>query len=98
MSGATPSFTTRHSPFRSKNPPRGAVTNLPSMIGGTSHTPTSPPHVVVPTSGPIPLNRNMYGSRSPPEPAASLMIITFGPQMPAPGNVNALRSATGLLK
>ena len=26
---------------------------------------------------------NMYGNKSPPDPALSLMIITFGPQIPA---------------
>src|SRR6187401_2887176 len=30
----------------------------------------------------------MYGIRSPPDPAISLMIMTFGPQMPADGLVN----------
>ena len=40
----------------------------------------------------------MYGIRSPPEPAISLMIITFGPQMPAAGLVNGMRSPATLLK
>ncbi len=40
----------------------------------------------------------MYGSRSPPEPADSLMIMTLGPQIPALGLRQGLRSPTGLLK
>jgi hypothetical protein len=40
----------------------------------------------------------MYGMRSPPDPAISLMIITFGPQMPAAGLVNGMRSPATLLK
>ena len=35
----------------------------------------------------------MYGIRSPPEPAISLMIMTFGPQMPADGLVNGIAIA-----
>ena len=48
--------------------------------------PTSPPHVRLPTSGPTPNLRNMYGSMSPPEPAPSSMIITFGPNTAADGD------------
>ena len=40
----------------------------------------------------------MYGIKSPPDPAISLMIITFGPQIPFAGLVNGYRSPTGLLK
>jgi hypothetical protein len=40
----------------------------PSIRLGTSQIPTSPPHVVVPTSGPIFRILNIYGSMSPPEP------------------------------
>ena len=36
--------------------------------------------------------RGLLAVRSPPEPAISLMIITFGPQMPAAGLVNGTRS------
>ena len=39
-----------------------------------------------------------FDIRSPPEPAISLMIITFGPQMPAAGLVNGTRSPATLLK
>ena len=41
--------------------------------------PTRPPQVRLPTSGPIFGLRKYHGSASPPEPAISLMIITFGP-------------------
>ena len=98
MSGATPSFSTAHLPSRVKKPPRGAIIVPPSMNGGVSAVCTRPPQVRVPTSGPILRRRNMYGIRSPPEPAISLMIITFGPQMPADGLVNGTRSPATLLK
>ena len=54
--------------------------------------PTTPPHVRLPTSVPIFRRLNIQGIRSPPEPAISLTIITFGPQMPADGLVNGMRS------
>ena len=38
-----------------------------------------------PTSGPTLNLRNIHGSRSPPEPAVSSMIITFGPWIDAVG-------------
>ena len=47
--------------------------------------PTSPPQVRLPTSLPRPNLRNIHGSRSPPEPAVSSMIITFGPRIAAFG-------------
>ena len=87
MSGATPSFSTAHLPSRPKKPKRGAIIEPPSTNGGVSVVATSPPHVRLPTSGPILRRLNMYGIRSPPEPAISLMIITFGPQMPVAGLV-----------
>ena len=47
--------------------------------------PTSPPHVRRPMSGPIANLRNIHGSRSPPDPAVSSMIIAFGPWIEAVG-------------
>ncbi len=40
----------------------------------------------------------MYGMRSPPDPDISLMIITFGPQMPAAGLVNGYPLADGIVE
>ena len=48
---------------------------------------TRPPQVRLPTSAPTLRCLNIHGMRSPPEPAISLMIITFGPQIPADGLV-----------
>src|ERR1051325_6786116 len=98
MSGATPSFSTAHWLSREKNPNRGAIMEPPSTNGGVSLVATKPPQVRVPTSGPIFRDRNMYGRRSPPDPAISLMIITFGPQIPDAGLVNGTRLPAGLLK
>src|SRR5678815_5401776 len=97
-SGATPSFSTAHLLSRAKNPNRGAIIDPPSTNGGVSLVATRPPHVRLPTSGPILRRLNMYGMRSPPEPAISLMIMTFGPQMPDAGLVNGTRLPAGLLK
>ena len=47
--------------------------------------PTSPPQVRLPTIGPTLNLRNIHGSMSPPEPAPSSMIITFGPNTAALG-------------
>ena len=47
--------------------------------------PTSPPQVLLPTSLPRPNLRNIHGKRSPPEPAVSSMIMTFGPRIAALG-------------
>lgn len=44
--------------------------------------PTSPPHVRVPINLPAPVRLKYHGIASPPEPARSLMSITFGPKMP----------------
>ena len=41
--------------------------------------PTRPPQVRLPTTVPSLLCLNNHGNASPPEPADSLMIITFGP-------------------
>src|SRR6185312_8980797 len=98
MSGGTPSFSTAHLPSRSKKPPRGAIIDPPSTNVGVSAVCTRPPHVRLPTSGPSLRRLNMYGIRSPPEPAISLMIITFGPHTPAAGLVNGMRSPATLLK
>ena len=87
MSGATPSFSTANLPSREKKPKRGAIIEPPSTNGGVSVVATRPPHVRMPTSGPSLRRLNMYGMRSPPEPAISLMIMTFGPQMPFAGLV-----------
>src|SRR6185295_15257696 len=64
----------------------------PSIVCGTPIVPTRPPHVRVPTSGPSFRCLNMYGSASPPEPADSFTIITFGPKIPAIGDVTVLPS------
>src|SRR5215510_8188430 len=88
ISGPTPSFSTAHFPSRVKKPPRGAIIDPPSMKGGVSAVCTSPPHVRLPTNRPILRRLNIYGIKSPPEPAISLTIITFGPQIPAEGLVN----------
>src|SRR6185436_13506190 len=87
-SGATPSFSTAHLLLRAKNPPRGAIIDPPSMNVGVSAVCTRPPHVRLPINGPILRRLNIYGIKSPPEPAISLTIITFGPQIPAEGLVN----------
>ena len=79
-------------------PPRGAIIEPPSTKGGVSAVCTRPPHVRLPTSGPIFRRLNIYGIRSPPDPAISLMIITFGPQIPAEGLVKGMRSPATLLK
>ena len=47
--------------------------------------PTSPPHVFLPTSGPICALRKYHGKASPPEPDISLMSITFGPKIASDG-------------
>ena len=44
--------------------------------------PTSPPHVRVPISFPAPDRLKYHGIASPPEPARSLINITFGPNIP----------------
>jgi hypothetical protein len=49
------------------------------MMGAAPAIPTRPPHVLMPTSGPIPAARKSQGIMSPPEPAYSLMIMTLGP-------------------
>ena len=48
--------------------------------------PTRPPQVRIPTRGPTPALRKYQGMASPPEPANSLMIITFGPKMASSGS------------
>ena len=53
--------------------------------------PMSPPHVRVPISGPVPSFRNIHGKASPPEPACSLISITFAPKTTL-GNVRSLPS------
>src|SRR3954464_3713562 len=98
MSGAVPTFSTSHLSSRVKNPPRGATIVPPSTNDGVSHVPTNPPHVRFPTSNPTFRCLNIHGIRSPPDPAISFTIITFGPQMPAAGEVNGYLSPTGLLK
>ena len=45
------------------------------------------PQVRAPTNGPIPAWRKSHGMASPPEPAISLMIITFGPKIASIGVV-----------
>ena len=63
----------------------GAVIEPPSISTGNPSIPTRPPQVRWPTSGPSLNLRNIHGSRSPPEPAVSSMIITFGPWIDAVG-------------
>ena len=77
---------------------RGAIIVPPSMSCGVSHVPTSPPQVRFPTRGPSLRRWNMYGIRSPPDPAISFTIMTLGPQMPAAGEVNGFLSPSRLLK
>ena len=60
------------------------------MNSGKPRMPTRPPHVRLPTIGPSLNLRNIQGRRSPPDPAVSSMIITFGPWIDA---VGVLRSA-----
>src|SRR6266581_8004956 len=79
-SGATPSFSTAHLLSRAKNPPRGAIIDPPSIKGGVSAVWTRPPQVRLPTSKPTLRCLNIQGIKSPPEPAISFTIITFGPQ------------------
>src|SRR2546430_9833075 len=50
----------------------GAVTNPPSRNGCPPPMPTNPPHVRVPTIGPIFSRWKNHGNASPPEPASSL--------------------------
>src|SRR3989442_12270176 len=98
MSGEVPSFSTAHLPSRVKKPPRGAIIDPPSTNNGVSAVCTRPPQVRLPTSTPIFRRLNIHGIRSPPEPAISLTIMTFGPQIPADGLVNGYRSPATLLK
>jgi hypothetical protein len=67
----------------------------PSIRLGTSQIQQVLP-VLVPTSGPIFHHLKHIRKHVPPEPAISLMIITF-PQIPL-GAVNACWSPVGLLK
>src|SRR2546425_813916 len=55
----------------------------PSISGGYPPMPIRPPHVRVPTRVPAPRRRNIHGKASPPEPAYSLISITFGPKIDA---------------
>ena len=89
MSGGTPWFSTTQ-PSSVKMARSGAVTKPPSIRVGKPRMPTSPPQVRLPTSGPSSNFRNIQGSRSPPEPAVSSMIMTFGPGMVATGVRNGL--------
>src|SRR5579883_1543242 len=70
----------------------GAVTKPPSRSGCALPIPTRPPQVRVPTMGPIFSRRKNHGKASPPEPASSFTIITFGPKMPAGGQGTSLVS------
>ncbi len=90
-----------HRPFfpsRSKKPPRGAIMIPPSTNGGVSQCPPVRPTCACRRACRSCACLNMYGIRSPPDPAISLMIITFGPQIPAAGLVNGYLVPTGLLK
>ncbi len=55
--------------------------------------PTKPPQVRLPTSGPSFVSWNMNGSASPPEPAYSFVIMTFGPKIAPTGDVKSVRVA-----
>ena len=81
---ATPTFSTTQ-PSSVKMARSGAVTAPPSIRTGKPRMPTRPPQVRLPTSGPRWNLRNIQGSRSPPEPAVSSMIITLGPRIAALG-------------
>src|SRR5204862_4782461 len=72
-----------HCPAGLKNPKFGAVTVPPSINAGYCDTPISPPQVRFPISGPVFVYRNIHGIMSPPEPAISFTIITFGPRIDA---------------
>ena len=52
MSGATPSFSTCHSPSGVKTRKNGTVRNPPSISAGLADIPINPPHVRVPISLP----------------------------------------------
>ena len=75
-------FSTSYFPFGFQMPTHGAVTTPPSIRSGLSESPTRPPQVRLPTSLPTPARRKYHGMASPPEPANSLVIITFGPKIP----------------
>jgi oligopeptide/dipeptide ABC transporter ATP-binding protein len=61
------------------------VTEPPSISTGVPPMPTRPPQVRLPISGPSWLYLNIHGRASPPEPDASLAIITLGPRIEAIG-------------
>src|SRR5204863_4864604 len=84
-SGGTPSFSTTQPASGVQMAKLGAVTFPPSMRVGYPETPTSPPQVRLPTIGPTWNLRNIQGNMSPPDPAPSSMIITFGPNTAAEG-------------
>src|SRR5204862_5272388 len=75
----------------------GAVTTPPSMSGGEPARPTSPPHVRLPTSRPAPARRKYHGIASPPEPANSLINITFGPKIAPCGSTSSPPSRVATL-
>ena len=85
MSGGTPSFSTTQPLSGVQIARLGAVTVPPSIRTGKPRMPTSPPHVRLPTIVPTLNLRNIHGSRSPPEPAVSSMIMTLGPWIDALG-------------
>ena len=84
-SGGTPSFSTTHPSSGVQIARFGAVIVPPSISIGNPRTPTRPPHVRCPTSVPTLNLRNIHGSKSPPDPAVSSMIITLGPWIEAAG-------------
>jgi hypothetical protein len=89
MSGGTPMFSTTQ-PSSVQIARFGAVTVPPSISTGNPSVPTRPPQVRLPTIGPILNLRHIHGNRSPPDPAVSSTINTFGPWIDA---VGVLRSA-----
>src|SRR5262245_65385447 len=93
MSGGTPMFSTSHEPVGFQKPTDGGATTPPSIKSGQPpKPPTKPPQVVFPISGPIPVFRKYHGNASPPEPAYSLMSITFGPKTAPRGVVKSAPS------
>ena len=52
-------------------------------FGGAPDDFTKPPQVRAPTTGPIFWCLNTHGKKSPPDPASSFIIKTFGPTIPA---------------
>src|SRR6476660_7200 len=98
MSGLMPTFSAIHLlSAGSHTPDDGAVTTPPSISGGEPARPTSPPHVLLPISLPTPARRKYHGIASPPDPANSLINITFGPKIAPCGSTSSPPSRVATL-